>query len=461
MRKLLATIGATTMLCAGAAQAQDMAATPSGKEALALLVDGVKFQTVAGRGQVPAYAGYLKAKLVSAGFDAADVTFVAMGETGYLTARYPGRDRRAKPTVVLAHMDVVEADPKDWTRDPFTPVVENGYVFGRGSLDNKAGLSMAVATLMKLRREKWVPQRDVVLVLTGDEETTMKTTSAAAEAYRNAALVLNADAGGGLLGDDGKPMVYGLQAAEKVYGDWHLTVTDPGGHSSRPGPDNAIVRLAAAVGRIAAYRFPPQQNEITKASLAGTATMTPGPLGAAMKAFAANPNDTAAADVLSADKRYVGQVRTTCVPTMFNGGHAPNALPQRAVANINCRIFPGTPRAQIAARLTELAADPKVAVTFNDNGTIEAGASPLDPKVVGAVKAAVAQRSPGLLVVPMQEAGATDSMHFRAHGIPSFGVGGVFMKASDSFAHGLNERVPVATFDPGVVWWETLLKTLG
>lgn len=460
MRKLIATIGAT-MICAGAAQAQDGAATPGGREALTLLVDGVKFQTVAGRGQVPAYADYLKAKLLSAGFDAADVTFVAMGETGYLTARYPGRDRKAKPTVVLAHMDVVEADPKDWTRDPFTPVVENGYVFGRGSLDNKAGLSMAVATLMKLRREKWVPQRDVVLVLTGDEETTMKTTRAAAEAYKNAALVLNADAGGGLLGDDGKAMVYGLQAAEKVYGDWHLTVTDPGGHSSRPGPDNAIARLAAAVGRIAAYRFPPQQNEITKASLAGTATMTPGPLGAAMKAFAANPNDTAAADVLSADKRYVGQVRTTCVPTMFNGGHAPNALPQRAVANINCRIFPGTPRAQIAARLTELAADPKVAVTFNDNGTIEAGASPLDPRVVGAVKAAVAQRSPGLLVVPMQEAGATDSMHFRAHGIPSFGVGGVFMKASDSFAHGLNERVPVATFDPGVVWWETLLKTLG
>lgn len=460
MRLLLATIGAT-MLGAGAAAAQDAPATPAGREAVALLVDGVKFQTVAGRGQVPAYADYLKAKLVSAGFAPAEVTFVPMGETGYLTARYPGRDRRAKPVVVLAHMDVVAADPKDWTRDPFVPVVENGYVFGRGSLDNKAGLSMTVATLMKLRREKWVPRRDVVLVLTGDEETTMRTTKAAAEAYKDAALVLNADAGGGQLGDDGKPMVYALQAAEKVYGDWHLTITDPGGHSSRPGPDNAIVHLAAAVGRIAAYRFPPQLNEITKASLAGTATMTPGPLGAAMKAFAADPTDSAAADILSADKRYIGQVRTTCVPTMFNGGHAPNALPQRAVANINCRIFPGTPRAAIAAKLTELTADPKIAVTFNDNGTIEAGASPLDPKVVAAVKAAVAQRAPGLLVVPMQEAGATDSMHFRAHGIPSFGVGGVFMKPSDSFAHGLNERVPVATFDPGVVWWETLLKTLG
>ncbi|WP_294319252.1 M20/M25/M40 family metallo-hydrolase [uncultured Sphingomonas sp.] len=460
MRVLFATIGAT-MACAGAAQAQDAATTPAGKEALTLLVDGVKFQTVAGNGQVPAYAAYLKAKLLSAGFAPADVQFVPIGETGYLTARYPGRDRKAKPTIVLAHMDVVAADPKDWTRDPFTPVVENGYVFGRGSLDNKAGLSMAVATLMKLRRAKWVPQRDVVLVLTGDEETTMKTTRAAAAAFKDAALVLNADAGGGQLGDDGKPVVYALQAAEKVYGDWHLTITDPGGHSSRPGPDNAIVHLAAAVGRIAAYRFPPQQNEITRASLAGTATMTPGPLGAAMKAFAANPNDTAAADALSADKRYIGQVRTTCVPTMFNGGHAPNALPQRAVANINCRIFPGTPRAAIEAKLVELTADPKISVSFNDNGTIEAGASPLDPKVVAAVKAAVEKRAPGLLVVPAQEAGATDSMHFRAHGIPSFGVGGVFMKPGDSFAHGLNERVPVATFDPGVAWWESLLRTLG
>ncbi|WP_082468181.1 MULTISPECIES: M20/M25/M40 family metallo-hydrolase [unclassified Sphingomonas] len=460
MRVLFATIGAT-MLCAGAAQAQDGATTPGGKEALTLLVDGVKFQTVAGNGQVPAYAAYLKAKLLSAGFAPADVQFVALGETGYLTARTPGRDRKAKPVVVLAHMDVVAADPKDWTRDPFTPVVENGYVFGRGSLDNKAGLSMAVATLMQLRRAKWVPQRDVVLVLTGDEETTMQTTKAAAAAFKDAALVLNADAGGGQLGDDGKPVVYALQAAEKVYGDWHLSVTDPGGHSSRPGPDNAIVHLATAVTRIAAYRFPPQQNEITKASLAGTATMTPGPLGAAMRAFAANPADTAAADILSADKRYIGQVRTTCVPTMFNGGHAPNALPQRAVANINCRIFPGTPRAAVEAKLVELAADPKVTVRFNDNGTIEAGASPLDPKVLGAVKAAVAKRAPGLLVVPAQEAGATDSMHFRAYGIPSFGVGGVFMKPSDSFAHGLNERVPVATFDPGVAWWESLLNTLG
>jgi acetylornithine deacetylase/succinyl-diaminopimelate desuccinylase-like protein len=452
---------AASALIPTALPAQDAPGTPAGAEALALLTKGIAFRTVEGQGQVPAYAAYLKQQLVSAGFADADVSFVAMGDTGYLTARYPGRDRKAKPTVVLGHMDVVQADPKDWTRDPFTPVVEGGYVFGRGSLDNKAGVSMVVATLMKLKREKWVPQRDLVLVLTGDEETTMKTTKAAAAAFKGAGLVLNADAGGGALGEDGRPIAYGLQAAEKVYGDWHLTITDPGGHSSRPGPRNAIASLAAAITRIAAYRFAPQQNEITKASLAGTAAGIAGPLGAAMKAFAADPGDTAAADLISADPRYVGQIRTTCVPTMFNGGHAPNALPQRAMANVNCRIFPGTPRAAIEKTLVELVADPTISVELFDNGTIEAAASPLDPRVMTAVKAAAAKRAPGLQVLPLQEAGATDSMHFRALGIPSFGVGGVFMEPGDIFAHGLNERVPVATFDPGIVWWEGLLKALG
>jgi carboxypeptidase PM20D1 len=460
MRIMFAALAASALIPT-ALPAQDAPGTPAGAEALALLTKGIAFRTVEGQGQVPAYAAYLKQQLVSAGFADADVSFVAMGDTGYLTARYHGRDRKAKPTVVLGHMDVVQADPNDWTRDPFTPVVEGGYVFGRGSLDNKAGVSMVVATLMKLKREKWVPQRDLVLVLTGDEETTMKTTKAAAAAFKGAGLVLNADAGGGALGEDGRPIAYGLQAAEKVYGDWHLTITDPGGHSSRPGPRNAIASLAAAITRIAAYRFAPQQNEITKASLAGTAAGIAGPLGAAMKAFAADPGDTAAADLISADPRYVGQIRTTCVPTMFNGGHAPNALPQRAVANVNCRIFPGTPRAAIEKTLVELVADPTITVESFDNGTIEAGASPLDPRVMTAVKAAAAKRAPGLQVLPLQEAGATDSMHFRALGIPSFGVGGVFMKPGDIFAHGLNERVPVATFDPGIVWWEGLLKALG
>ena len=435
--------------------------TPGGKEALGLLTRGIGFQTVAGKGQVPGYAAYLKQQLVSAGFPEGAVAFNPLGETGYLVARYAGRAKGAKPTILLGHMDVVEANPADWTRDPFTAVVENSYVFGRGALDNKADVSILVATLMKLKRAGWVPQRDLILVLTGDEETAMATTHAAAERFKDAALVLNADAGGGTLDESGKPTVYGLQAAEKIYGDFRLTITDPGGHSSRPGASNAIASLAAAVGRIAAYRFPAEQNPITKAYLAASAARNPGPVGDAMRAFAANPADTAAADLLSTKPEFIGQVRTTCVPTQFEGGHAPNALPQRAVANINCRIFPGTSRASIQAKLAELAADPNIKIELIDNGTIEAGASPLDPKVMAAVKAAVEKRAPGVPTIPAMEAGATDTMHFRARGIPSFGVGSVFMKASDEFAHGLNERLPTSAFDPGIAWWESLLKTLG
>jgi acetylornithine deacetylase/succinyl-diaminopimelate desuccinylase-like protein len=459
MRRILSTILFLGFLPAAAA-AQSAPTSVAGREALDLLVNGIGFQTVAGKGQVPAYAAYLEKQMVGAGFGDADVTFTPVGETGYLTARFAGRDRTAKPIVLLGHMDVVAANPADWTRDPFKAVVEDGYVFGRGALDNKGDVSILVATLMKLKRAGWTPARDLVLVLTGDEETKMATTHAAAERFKGAALVLNADAGGGALDDSGKPTVYGLQAAEKVYGDFRLTLTDPGGHSSRPGSTNAIASMAAAVGRIAAYRFPVEQNAITKAYLAGSAPRNPGAVGNAMRDFAADPRNVAAAELLSSKPEFIGQVRTTCVPTQFEGGHAPNALPQRASTNINCRIFPGTSRASVQAKLAELAADPKIRIELIDNGTIEAGASPLDPKVMAAVASAVTKRAPNVPTIPAMEAGATDSMHFRARGVPSFGVSSVFMRPADEFAHGLNERLPTAVFDPGIMWWEGLLREL-
>ena len=235
-----------TALLASPALAQT---TPAGKDALDILTKGIAFQTVEKKGQVPAYAAFLKQRLVAAGYADADVVFTPVGETGYLSARLPGRDRKAKPTLLLGHMDVVAADPKDWTRDPFTAVVENGFVYGRGSLDNKGDVSIVVATLIKLKRAGWTPKRDVVLLLSGDEETMMETTKAAAKAWGNAGLVLNMDAGGGELDDAGKPMIYGLQAAEKTYADFGLTVTDPGGHSSRPTPGNPIMALNRALAR--------------------------------------------------------------------------------------------------------------------------------------------------------------------------------------------------------------------
>ncbi|HEY8617657.1 M20/M25/M40 family metallo-hydrolase [Phenylobacterium sp.] len=431
-------------------------------EALEILTKGVAYRTVIGhQDQTVAYATYLKDVLVKAGFNAADIRVTPSDGTAYLTARYPGRDRTQKPIVVLGHMDVVEAKREDWTRDPFVPVVENGYVYGRGAVDNKFDVSMAVATLAKLKREGWVPGRDIVLALSGDEETSMATTQKLAAELKGAELALNADGGGGLLDEAGKPVVYGLQAGEKTYADFTLTVTDPGGHSSRPGKTNAINTLATALGKIGAYQFPVMRSELTDAYFRASAPRTEGPVGEAMKRYVANPNDQAAVAVLAADPEYVGQLRTTCVSTMVSGGHAPNALPQRATANINCRIFPGTPSEQVRQELARVMGDPSVKIErVLGDGAIDSPASPLRPDVMAAVKAAVNARYPGLAIVPSMSAGATDSMHFRAQGVPSYGVAGLFMKSSDDFSHGLNERAPVAAIDGSLAHWESLLKTL-
>lgn len=442
------------------AAAQDAPTTPAGREALEILKEAVAIPTVAGRGQVPVLAERFKARLLAAGFAPADVAFTRMGETGYFTARYPGRDRAAKPILVIGHMDVVEANPADWQRDPFKPTVENGFVYGRGALDNKADVSMMLASLLKLKRERWVPARDIVLAFSGDEETGMLTTRAMAEALKNAELVLNVDAGGGELAADGKPFVYSVQAGEKTYVDYKLTLTDPGGHSSRPGKTNAIAGMGAALAKIAAHRFPPQLSPLTKAYWQGTAPQAPAEVAAAMRAFAANPNDAQAAEVLSGRPEYVGLVRTTCVPTMIAGGHAPNALPQSVTANVNCRVFPGTSREAVKAVLAGVIADPKIAIAISEISGIEAPESPLRKDVMAAIEKAVHQRAPGLAIVPGMSAGATDSMHFRSRGIPAFGVSATFIRPEDEFAHGLNERLPVATLDPGVRQFETLLRTI-
>ena len=240
-------------------------------------------------------------------------------------------------------MDVVEADAKDWTRDPFVPVEENGYIFGRGSEDNKFDVSMMVAAMAQLKKDGFKPNRSIILLLSGDEETQMLTTRALAAKYKNAEFALNGDGGGGTIAEDGKPQYYGLQAGEKTYADFTLEVTNPGGHSSRPSPVNAIVQLSNALAKVGAYKFAAQQNELTKIGMPIVADQVGGNMGAALKAFAANPEDADAITKIRADPEYVGQIGTTCVPTLVKGGHAENALPQRATANINCRIFPGVP----------------------------------------------------------------------------------------------------------------------
>lgn len=429
-------------------------------KALEILTKSIGFRTVQGGDQFVPYAEYLKGELKAGGYQDSEITVEAFGGSAMLIARYPGKDPKKPAILISGHMDVVEAKPEDWTRDPFTAVVENGYVYGRGASDNKFDVSVMVATLAKLRQQGWKPGRDVVLALSGDEETSMKTTAELARRLKGAEMVLNVDGGGGSL-KDGKPIAYGIQGAEKTYADFTVVVTDPGGHSSRPTPTNPIYRLSRALERLNAYEFPVMWNEITLASAAARAENTPGPLGGALKAFAANPKDEAAVKVMAADLNTNPSLRTTCIATMIQGGHAPNALPQRATANVNCRIFPGVPSESVRAKIAEVLAEPTATVTrVADDGSVDSPPSPLRPDVMAAVKKAVHARYPGIPVVPAQASGATDSMHFRAVGIPSYGVSGMFTEPGESFAHGLNEKAPLATMDGALAHYDSLLKDL-
>lgn len=429
-------------------------------QALEILKTSIGYRTVQGGDQFVPYAEYLKGVLVAGGYDASEITIEPMAGTAFLIARYPGKDPKKKPLVISAHMDVVEAKPEDWTRDPFKAVVENGYVFGRGAVDNKFDVSMVTATMASLRKQGWKPGRDVILAVSGDEETTMRTTAVLAQRLKHAELVLNADGGGGGLTEDGKPVAYGVQGAEKTYADFHLTVTDPGGHSSRPTPTNAIYRLAKALDRLEAYKWPTMHNEITRATAAAMGPNTPGEVGKALTRFGADPTDKGAIDTIRADYNYSPGLHTTCVATMLEGGHAPNALPQKAVATVNCRIFPGTSSESVKGTIGELVKDLGVTVTRLDDGSIDSPASPLRPDLMKAVAKAVHARFPGLPIVPSQASGATDSMYFRAAGVPSYGVSGLFMKDSDEFSHGLNERAPISAIDGDLAHWDVLLKEL-
>ncbi len=445
-------------LSALALAAPALAAPGDAAQARDILGKGVGFATVKGRGIVPAYAEYLKSVMVGGGFAAGDVTIEKVGETAILHLVWKGSGKKP-PFAFAGHMDVVEADPKDWVRNPFIMIEDNGYLFGRGVEDNKFDVSMLVATLVRMKAEGFKPKRDIHLFLSGDEETEGNTAKIQAKQAKAAGVefMLNTDAGGGALGDDGKAQGYFVDAAEKTYGDYQMVVTDPGGHSSAPGPTNAIATLAEATSKLFAYKFPSEVNDITRASLTYYGNLKGGELGKAMVAFAANPKDEAAIALLRADKSTVGQIGTTCVPTMITGGHAPNALPQRATLTFNCRIFPGHSIEAIRTEVERLVGDPAVKVVATAEWTMTP-ASPLRPDVMGAVARAVAPR--GVKPVPAMSAGATDGVEYRALGIPAYGVGGLFAKPGDGFAHGLNERIPVAAIAPALDHWHTIITEL-
>jgi acetylornithine deacetylase/succinyl-diaminopimelate desuccinylase-like protein len=464
MRKALAAMAALALAapCTLAARAAAASHPLAEAQALDLAEKAIALRSVRGPGnQTPQVAALYKAALVAGGFAPDDVIITPVDDTAYLIARWPGSDPKLKPLVISGHMDVVEAKAADWTRDPFTPVVENGYLFGRGATDMKLDGTLAIAALIELKREGYKPRRDIVIEFSGDEETTMKTSAIIAEKLKGADLVLNIDGGGGVLDEaTGKPLYFTWQGAEKTYADFQLTVTNPGGHSSEPRPENAIDQLAAALLRIQAHRFTPETNDLTRAYFVQAAQYEPPRIGAAMRAFAADPADPAAIAVLSANPATVGKIGTTCVVTMIQGGHALNALPQRAEADINCRIFPGHAQSAIMAELGKAAAEPAVTFTDITEGSVATAASPMRPDFVAAVKAALDSVYPGVPVFPAMSSGASDSMWFRYNGVPSYGASPVFTKDSENFSHGLNERTPIADIPPSITYFLSLVPAL-
>lgn len=434
------------------------------KQVLDLSKQAIALRSVQGPGNMtPQVAELFKDALVKGGWDAADIEIVPMGDTAYLIATWPGSDPSLGPVVVSAHMDVVEAKPADWERDPFTPVVENGYLFGRGASDTKFDAALALSAMIELRREGFKPRRSLVIAYSGDEETTMETSKVIAQRLKNADIVLNVDGASGTLSEEtGKPLFWSWQGAEKTYVDYKVEVTNPGGHSSMPRADNAIVQLSEALVRIGAYRFKPELNAITREYWVEAAKLEPdAKQAAAMKAFAADPADAKALEVLRANPATAGRIGTTCVPTMISGGHAQNALPQKATANINCRIFPGHTRAEIMAELEKVAAMP--AAKFSDvtgDHSVAAPASPMREDFVKAARKAVTAAWGPIPIIPTQASGASDSMWYRALGVPSYGASATLIKDSEDFAHGLNEREPLSNIAPGIVYYLSLYKDL-
>jgi acetylornithine deacetylase/succinyl-diaminopimelate desuccinylase-like protein len=410
----------------------------------------------------PEMANYLAETFRAGGFPADDVHVVPFEETAALVVRYRGDGTGGRPILLIAHMDVVTARRSDWERDPFVFVEENGYFFGRGVYDNKAGLTALVSTFLQLKAEGFTPTRDLIIAFSGDEETSGATVRNLLTNHRqlvDAEFALNADAGGGTLEEvNGAAVAYSMQTAEKSYASYTLTARNPGGHSSLPRPDNAIFDVAAAIEIVRNYQFRVMWNDTTISSFRANGPRIGGEVGGAMTRFAANPGDRRAARILSAHPSAVGQIRTTCVPTMLTGGHADNALPQSAAVTVNCRIFPGVSVEQTQAELQGIVGD-RVTVAPVDT-YYSSEASPLREDVVNAVTAAVRANHPNMTVVPAMSAGATDGVFYRAAGIPTYGVDGLFSKDSDDFSHGLNERIAAQSFYNDLTHWRVLLTTL-
>lgn len=428
----------------------------------------VNTPTVQGRGRVPELAAYLQEQFRAGGLTGVTIHPYDVvrpdDHTAALILRWPAAHPSGRKAMLLmAHMDVVEARREDWSRDPFTLGEEGGYFYGRGSGDDKVGVVSIATALLRLRAEGFQPNRDIIVLFTGDEETGGRGAEQAASQWLDTSTIdfaLNGDAGGGQFLENGQLLGFGIQTAEKIYQSFILTSTNPGGHSSRPRPDNAIYALAHTLDRLEAYRFEPMLNETTRAYFTHRATNADAALAGNIRRWLANPGDGAAADAIEASPTEVGLTRTRCVATRLQGGHADNALPQLAQATVNCRIFPGVDPATVMATLRTLGAPDHVTVEPVDVAR-PTEASPLRPDVLGAYTAAVRARHPGAAIVPDMSTGATDGLYFRARGVPVYGVEGSWIVTPiDERAHGRDERLPVRAFDDDIDHWADMIRRL-
>jgi acetylornithine deacetylase/succinyl-diaminopimelate desuccinylase-like protein len=461
MSRLTSAFVVAATLLAGTAHAQTR---PDQVAFRALYKELVETNTQASNGSCTDAAAKMGARLKAAGFPDKDLTYFASPEfpkNGGLVAVYPGTDPKAKAILMLAHIDVVEAKREDWTRDPFTLVEEGGYFYARGSSDDKAQAAVWVDSLIRYKQEGFKPKRTIKMALTCGEEGGSPFNGARwlTENKRDlidAAFALN-EGGGGQLSPDGKRIANGVEAGEKTSQSFILEVTNPGGHSSRPVPDNAIYHLADALTHIRSYQFPVQLNDVTRGYLTQMSKIAGGETGAAMTALVANPADKKADALLSADPSINNILRTTCVATMLSGGHAQNALPQRAAATINCRIFPGETASAVRDTLIKVIGDPAVSVSKPTERPASKG-PPLTRQVMGPIETVTAQMWPGVPVVPMLLAAGTDGTALIAAGIPTYGVSGFFYDADLGRMHGLNERIRVVSLYEGRDFLYKLVK---
>jgi len=426
----------------------------------------IEINTTDSVGSTTVAAEAMAQRLRDAGYPASDVQVMGPNpRKGNLVARLRGTGAR-KPMLLICHLDVVEARREDWSMDPFRFVEKDGYFYGRGSGDIKDGDAILMATMIRLKQENFRPDRDIILALTADEEGgKFNGVDWLIKNHRDlidAEFILNPDAGDFEL-DKGKKLLVGIQAAEKLYQDYDIKVTNPGGHSSLPGKENAIYELAEALTRLEHYQFPFELSEVTREYFKREADIVGGATGADMKAILQTPPDQAAIARLSESPFYNARMRTTCVATKLEGGHANNALPGMARANINCRILPGHTPNEVQSTLEKVIADSKISISqvaAPGAGLRSNPLSTLQPEVMHAIEKVVNEMWPGVPVVPVLDAGASDGAISRAAGYTTYGIPGVFMDVDDDRSHGRDERIRVASFYSGVDFYYRLVKTL-